>query len=212
MKVITSEAIQRGHFLQANKDQYRRAMSQFEERFTSALYLEFTSNAVGYNINNPKMFIDLYGMTEQEFNRAFTELIRLKFLVPQTNETYRMYREPQLEAFGSTVAIDPSSKVPAQLYVIKLTDSYNDETFYKIGVTKTTIDDRFKQLTEYKLEIVQQYWMPEEVAYSIEEALHEIGKCYKYTPHKSFGGDSECFSQVDFVKLEITMNSVHIIQ
>lgn len=207
MRIITSEVIERGAFLQANKVQFRMAMSTFEERFTGALYLEFTSNAVGYSTNNPEMFKDLYGMKDCEYEKAFNELIDKGYLVPQAKDICNMYREPQLKT--KKVVSPAVSKVPAQVYCLKLTG--NGETFYKVGVTKTSIEDRFRHLEAYDFEVVQQYWMPEPSAYEIESALHKLGEGFKYVPKISFGGDSECFSTLDFVQLEMTLGSVRII-
>lgn len=209
MKVITTDRAAQGAFIQANKQQVRAAMSKFTQRFTLALYLEFTSNAVGYSIENAAMFKEIYGMTDSEFKLAFEELITHKFLVRESpsSDKYLMYREPQ-QVEVEIIDCQPCDKQPAQLYCIRLTSL--DEQFYKIGVTINSIQDRFKELQDYTIEIIKQYWLPEQVAYSIERELIKLGKPHSYTPKSDFGGSTECFSSLEFVNLEIRDGEISI--
>lgn len=209
MKVITTDRAAQGAFIQGNKQQVRLAMSKFTQRFTLALYLEFTSNAVNYSIDNAAMFQKIYGMTDSEFKLAFEELVTHKFLVRESpsSDTYLMYRDPQ-QVEVKIIECQPCDKQPAQLYCIRLTSL--DEQFYKIGVTINSVQDRFKELQDYTIEIMKQYWLPEQVAYSIERELIKLGKPHSYTPKSNFGGSTECFSNLGFVNLEVNDDKISI--
>lgn len=79
------------------------------------------------------------------------------------------------------------------LYVIKC---FNDEeTFYKIGVTSKTIEERFNSFTKmpYNYEIVQKITDTSDVIYDLEHTLHRFYKPFKYIPSIIFKGSSECF-------------------
>jgi hypothetical protein len=82
-------------------------------------------------------------------------------------------------------------------YIIKCwTD---DETFYKIGKTFTTLKKRFGTITlmPYTYEIVKEIIGDAFYISSIEKKLHLENKDNKYIPFKSFGGKNECFSQIN---------------
>ena len=99
-----------------------------------------------------------------------------------------MMAEENKEEFSNTKAI---------LYIIKCFNS--EEQFYKIGVTKRTMEERFscntalpynyKSLKEIKTNLYD--------AIYLEEKLHNYHKKYLYSPKIEFGGHTECFSQIN---------------
>ena len=82
----------------------------------------------------------------------------------------------------------------AILYLIKC---HNDsENFFKIGITKNTIESRFCDKTRmpYKYSIVEKYNTNLYEACKKEQYILESKLLNKYTPNIKFSGISECFS------------------
>lgn len=201
LTVTTRQAKKNGAFMIANKDEFRVAMSRFKERFTAALYLEYTSNTTGYTNGSARVFQDLYGMSDEEFQLAFTELVKLGYLVRDgESNNFDMYRVSQIED-----VVKGNNDVDAQLYVIKMIDLFGEE-FYKIGVTRTTLERRYSELEWYRYEVIKQYDMKEYEAYEVESRLEELGREYKYEPALKFGGETECYSCIDWLDDEIIYN------
>lgn len=75
---------------------------------------------------------------------------------------------------------------------------FNDlESFYKIGITTAAISYRFKKShMPYKYEVLSTVTNGAESDWDNEKELHRICKKYKYKPKISFGGETECFSQI----------------
>lgn len=80
-----------------------------------------------------------------------------------------------------------------KLYIVKVYD--NDEKFYKIGKTYTTLELRFNSIP-YNFDIVYSYESDAISISKIEKILHREYHKYKYIPLKKFGGDKECFKQL----------------
>lgn len=85
---------------------------------------------------------------------------------------------------------------PSHLYVIQVWN--NNETFIKIGVTRTKIQKRFsghvQMPYEYKVIAVKSdtlynCWM-------LETKLHELNEFTSYKPSIHFGGHTECFTSI----------------
>lgn len=85
-----------------------------------------------------------------------------------------------------------------KVYVIKC---YNDnEIFYKIGRTFTTVKRRFHGKTgmPYKYNIINEFiFNTAEQAFDMETKLKHINKDNFYTPLIEFNGKYECFSKVN---------------
>lgn len=80
--------------------------------------------------------------------------------------------------------------VPAILYFLKIITE--DEEFYKVGLTKKTIKDRFKK-DEFKIEIIKEYNTNLYQACILESVIIEENRQYSYKPKNVFGGYTECF-------------------
>jgi hypothetical protein len=81
----------------------------------------------------------------------------------------------------------------AKLYFIKL---YNDlETFYKIGITTTTLKYRFKEMYLYNYQLISEINTTLYEAFLKEQSFTRMFKEYKYIPKHKFGGYTECFSK-----------------
>ena len=82
------------------------------------------------------------------------------------------------------------------IYTVKCYD--NKEEFFKIGITKRSIQKRFQETKSlpYNYDIVYAYKSNYYNAFYIEQYLQEICKNKSYTPSKYFGGHTECFSEI----------------
>lgn len=90
---------------------------------------------------------------------------------------------------------NPKDKdLKAILYLIKVYD--NDESFYKIGITKRTVYDRFKNKTlmPYNYDIVYEFETNLYNAFIMENKLKDLYFKQKYIPNKDFGGMYECIN------------------
>lgn len=80
-------------------------------------------------------------------------------------------------------------------YIIKC---WNDEeTFYKIGKTFTTIEKRFYgKNMPYNYEVIETFIGIPQYISKLEDILKKFNKENKYLPLKKFGGRYECFSEI----------------
>lgn len=87
----------------------------------------------------------------------------------------------------------------AYLYII---NCYNDnENFFKIGITKhLDLKKRFigesNSVMPYKYKIIKQVQSSPSIIYDLETKLHQVCKEYEYRPLISFGGEFECFTDI----------------
>ena len=79
------------------------------------------------------------------------------------------------------------------MYIIKCFNE--NETFYKIGITSKSIEERFNSISKmpYTYEVVQKILDIPNIIYELEHILHRLYKPFKYTPVTNFKGNSECF-------------------
>jgi len=83
-----------------------------------------------------------------------------------------------------------------KLYIIKC---WNDEeVFYKVGITYTTIEKRFKRFP-YKYTVALLYEGRCDDMFKLEKSIHRRNKSSKYIPKKRFDGYTECFSEIDWM-------------
>jgi hypothetical protein len=87
----------------------------------------------------------------------------------------------------------------AQLYFLRF---YSEtEVFYKVGITYLGVSKRFqtsKQVRGYSYEVLALHTSQNAAAvYDWEQSILETFAHLKYTPKKSFGGSTECFSSCD---------------
>lgn len=102
------------------------------------------------------------------------------------------YKHSQWKTYGENSKKFESYKV----YIIKCWNDY--ENFYKIGKTFKTIHQRFSNKTAmpYKYEVLKLFEGESKVMSELEDELHRKNKLYKYVPNISFGGMTECFSEL----------------
>ena len=88
-----------------------------------------------------------------------------------------------------------TSNLTGRLYLLRV---YNkDEEFYKIGITRSTVDYRFNSS---KINQFYEYSIEEEITgnllemYQAEQTLKRIYCNYSYMPKHKFDGRTECFS------------------
>lgn len=83
----------------------------------------------------------------------------------------------------------------ALLYFVKIFNEH--ETFWKVGITVSTVDKRFQALVQhgYQYVVERQIPLPLYDAYLQEQALLREYKEYQYQPLQKFGGWTECFNK-----------------
>lgn len=82
------------------------------------------------------------------------------------------------------------------IYIIKC---HNEgEVFYKVGISSTTIDDRYscKKKMPYKYEVVKELALEPKKAYDAENHILREAAKYSYKPKIDFKGKTECFSEL----------------
>lgn len=67
------------------------------------------------------------------------------------------------------------------------------EKFIKVGMTTTSIEERFKTLP-YNYKVVHSVDVDRLLLFEYEQALHGLCKKYKYRPSINFIGRTECYS------------------
>lgn len=77
-----------------------------------------------------------------------------------------------------------------QVYIIKVFDE--SECFIKIGITTSTISERYSGSLPYKYEVLMQIFSPEYIKIEIE--INDLLKNFIYSPIKDFPGKLECYS------------------
>ena len=83
-----------------------------------------------------------------------------------------------------------------KVYIIKCWDE--NEEFYKIGRTFTTMEHRFKSKRKmpYNYSIMEVVEGSAEEMYNLENELQRKHKEFEYTPKIEFAGITECFSEI----------------
>lgn len=96
---------------------------------------------------------------------------------------------------------DDFESIKSKLYIVQCVNG--QEKFYKIGLTTRTIKKRFNSKTTmpYDYIIIKEIDCNLYEAIYLEYKLHRLFRQYKYRPKVSFGGETECFSQLDFEKV-----------
>lgn len=77
-------------------------------------------------------------------------------------------------------------------YVLRI---FNEsEEFIKIGITSRTINKRYKNLKNYKLEIIKIIEDSPSKTFDMEKKILKENKMFKYLPKLPFEGWTECLS------------------
>lgn len=81
--------------------------------------------------------------------------------------------------------------VDGTLYLISLHSS--KERFYKIGITRRSIEQRFAPLKHYQYDCLYQWNGTLFDVFNLEQSILKKFANFKYTPTLKLGGESECF-------------------
>jgi hypothetical protein len=79
----------------------------------------------------------------------------------------------------------------AYFYMLRIFS--DNEEFIKIGITSNTIEQRYKNLKNYRFEIIKLLKDTPSKVYDMEKQILKKYKTFKYFPKKEFEGWSECF-------------------
>jgi hypothetical protein len=92
-----------------------------------------------------------------------------------------------------------------KVYIIKCWN--NNEEFYKIGKTYTTIKKRFeyKGALPYEWKIIKLYKEKSKEMSELENKLKNINKKHKYIPFIDFSGKNECFIKLEENEIVFTL-------
>jgi hypothetical protein len=127
------------------------------------------------------------------FNRSYSSLVESKY--KYWDGEYCPNCFPRLFTGYSYTIFDQNEILKnkdANFYVLRV---YNEkEEFIKIGITKRTIEKRYKLLEAYQYEKLIIKKMKLIDAYTLEQTLLKKYKSMKYIPEISFGGHTECFN------------------
>lgn len=93
--------------------------------------------------------------------------------------------------------------IPAKLYILELKNE--EESFFKIGVTRDKIKYRAKRMRPYKYTLLKDFDLNLYEAVLKEYEWLEILKQYQHTPEHKFKGYTECFSINPLEKLKINL-------
>ena len=88
-----------------------------------------------------------------------------------------------------------------KVYIIRCWNE--NEEFYKIGRTFSTVETRFKtkQLMPYNYEIIRTIEGEVELVYALESKLQTQYEEFKYEPLLGFPGQYECFSYIELLSM-----------
>lgn len=94
---------------------------------------------------------------------------------------------------------DELEKMSGNIYLIKMFDKSISEEFYKIGITKNSLDERYNynNMSNYKYEEILFYKTSMYNAIKIEKILKNELSIKSYIPNNKFGGYTECFIDID---------------
>lgn len=90
-----------------------------------------------------------------------------------------------------------NSKGLGVLYVLKCYN--NNEVFYKVGITSSRIGRRFagSVAMPYNYEVIKNLKLDPDLVYDTENKILRDLAGFKYEPKISFGGETECFSELE---------------
>lgn len=88
-----------------------------------------------------------------------------------------------------------------EVTVYKILIFNEKESFFKIGITSSSIKSRFrklKQQTGYSYKTIKSIIISPEEAWDKENELKKLNSVYKYKPKIKFPGHSECFKTIEY--------------
>lgn len=85
------------------------------------------------------------------------------------------------------------SDAPAVFYQIKCTGS--DETFYKVGITRQALKERFRKIP-YSVEVISLESGTLKNIMGVERDKKHALRAVRYRPDKAFNGAAECFASL----------------
>ena len=81
----------------------------------------------------------------------------------------------------------------------------NTESFYKVGITKQLLKERFTGIP-YQYEVLEHVGLKLYDAVMLEDSLKNEFHKYRYKPLNYFTGHTECFSELDLEKINEIIN------
>lgn len=85
-------------------------------------------------------------------------------------------------------------ETPGMLYIVEFSSEV--ERFYKIGITKNTLKERFRWgYGDYVMRVISEHHTTLYCAWLVEQEMIANMKQYRYIPHVKIGGYTECFSK-----------------
>ena len=102
----------------------------------------------------------------------------------------------ELTAWNKTAYINCSKKNGSScVYLIMCFNA--SECFYKVGITSTDINYRFKKSKmPYDYEVLSSITHGASLDWEDEKKIHKMLRSFKYIPNIPFGGMTECFSEL----------------
>lgn len=82
----------------------------------------------------------------------------------------------------------------SSLYIIECEG--NDEAFFKVGITSTSLKRRFNSVIPYKYKEICLVEGEAGFIWDLEVQIHRLVRKHAYQPLLSFGGESECFTVI----------------
>lgn len=96
--------------------------------------------------------------------------------------------------WGKSAFVRGCSGGTGTLYILKC---YNgSEEFYKTGITKNSVEERYNSITKmpYEYEVFLDFKNTPENVYDLEKIILRTFKKFKYSSQINFGGQTECFN------------------
>lgn len=105
----------------------------------------------------------------------------------------------EISSFSKSTWIENNTGKICTFYVLRF---YNEEeSFLKVGVTSKNVNNRYKNLKNYKYEKLIEINADSETISGIETRVLKKYKSHKYTPKFKFEGSTECFELIVKEKL-----------
>jgi hypothetical protein len=103
---------------------------------------------------------------------------------------------------------DPKGQELGFIYCLKFTDVETEETFWKVGVTSKTVEERFYAIRNlFEIETIKMRELPNLECAILEKQIHQEHAHLKHRPARHFSGYTECFSE--YIEIEVDMKDIN---
>lgn len=148
-----------------------------------------------YVSEKPLIWKCLDPLCKHEWPAVYSSVIRRGSGCPECAKRKKSWYNPEKAENNKEEWI----KIPAEVYFLHCFTEDKKESFYKIGITKNSVDRRYSGNYDMPYEFIHIKSIKTNLyeACYIEDKLHNIHRSYHYTPKIKFGGSSlECFSKI----------------